>query len=370
MSMYERLVLSVAERAGVTVGPDSASDVRILNPAFYREITRGGSLGAGESYMAGHWECDNLPALIGKIADVPIPLLSRFPRALLHLSSALLNKGRRSRAFEVGEKHYDSREDVYEAMLDPYRQYSCGYWKEADDLAGAQRAKMDLICRKLHLEPGMRVLDVGCGWGGLARYMAENHGAIVDGVSVSRDQVAFAREFCKGLPVAFHLRDYRDMRGFGQFDRVVSVGMFEHVGPKNYRTFMEIAHHALRSGGLFLLHSIGALTKQAAADPWINKYIFPNGCLPSLSLVAKASQGLFVEEDFQNFGPYYARTLQAWHDNFMRAWPRLREHYSNEFRRMWEFYLLTCKGGFESRRLQLWQFVFSKKPTDVYLSAR
>lgn len=370
MSVYERLVLAVAARSGISVGAAPTVEVRVRDPSFYRQLVLRGSVGAGESYMAGQWECDNIPALVAKLADAPIPAFTRLPALLHQLRAACFNLSRRSRAFEIGRRHYDAREDVYEAMLDPYRQYTCGYWKNAASLAEAQRAKMDLICRKLHLEPGMRVLDIGCGWGGLAKYMAENYGATVDGISVSQDQIAYARTFCKGLPATFHLLDYRDMGRLGAFDRVVSVGMFEHVGPKNYRAYMAAAHGALKDGGLFLLHTIGSLAGQAATDPWISARIFPNSCLPWAEAVTRAGHGLFVQEGLHNFGPYYAPTLQAWYENFMQAWPTLRARYSEEFRRMWEYYLLSCKGCFQARKLQLWQFVFSKNPTALYEPVR
>ena len=204
----------------------------------------------------------------------------------------------------------------------------------------------------------MRVLDIGCGWGGLARYAAETHGVRVTGVTVSERQVELAREVCRGLPVEIRLQDYREVEG--RFDRVVSVGMFEHVGVDNYRTYMQVVHRCLGAGGLCLLHTIGGNTSVRAVDPWVRAHIFPNSMLPSAAQIAAAAEGLFVIEDWQSLGPHYDRTLMAWHANFAAAWERLRAAYDERFFRMWRYYLLASAGSFRSRSNQLWQIVFSK----------
>jgi cyclopropane-fatty-acyl-phospholipid synthase len=242
--------------------------------------------------------------------------------------------------------------------LDPYKQYSCAYFHETDDLADAQVRKLDLIRRKLHLEGRDHLLDIGCGWGGLARYMAERVGCTVTGVNVSSEQLQFARQWCRDLPVHFLDRDYRAINGV--YDKIVSVGMFEHVGVKNYRTFMKVVHRSLKSDGIFLLHTIGGNVSQFTCDPWIHRYIFPNGMLPSIAQIARAAEGLFVIEDWHNFGPHYDKTLMAWHANFQRAWPELRSRYGQRFKRMWEYYLLSCAGAFRARTIQLWQIVLTK----------
>jgi cyclopropane-fatty-acyl-phospholipid synthase len=237
--------------------------------------------------------------------------------------------------------------------------YSCAYWLHAQTLEEAQRAKLDMICRKLELKPGERLLDIGCGWGGLARYAAENYGVEVFGITVSKEQLKLARERCAGLPVTLELMDYRELSG--RFDKIVSVGMFEHVGPKNYDAYFAVAERLLEDAGLFLLHTIGNYITSRRVDPWIEKYVFPNGWLPSAAEITRAVEGKLLVEDWHNFGPDYDRTLMAWWENFERAWPTLADKYDERFHRMWRYYLLCCAGVFRSRQGQLWQVVLSKR---------
>jgi cyclopropane-fatty-acyl-phospholipid synthase len=244
-------------------------------------------------------------------------------------------------------------------MLDKWLNYSCGYWENAKTLDEAQEAKLDLICRKIGLKPNMKILDIGCGWGGFAKYSATKYGARIHGITVSREQVKFAEKFCKGLDIKIELKDYRELKE--KYDRIVSIGMFEHVGASNYRTFMKVAHRCLKADGLLLLHTIGGNTSVNSTDPWINKYIFPNSMLPSAKQITSAAQGLFVLEDWHSFGQYYDNTLMAWHNNFTKNWTALKDTYDERFYRMWTYYLLSCAGSFRSRRNQLWQIVFSKE---------
>jgi cyclopropane-fatty-acyl-phospholipid synthase len=269
----------------------------------------------------------------------------------------LLNLQRRSRAFQIGERHYDIGHDLFSHMLDKRLIYSCGYWKNASTLDEAQEAKLDLVCRKLHLTPGMRVLDIGCGWGGTAKFAAERYGVEVVGVTVSEEQANFAKELCRGSPVEIRLQDYRDV--VGTFDRVLSLGMFEHVGPKNYLTFMSIARNSLADTGLFLLHTIGRNRSGSTTDPWLERYIFPNSMLPSARQICGAIEGSFVLEDWHNFGADYDKTLLNWCDKFDENWDALKRHYDQRFYRMWKYYLLSSAGAFRARKSQLWQLVLS-----------
>jgi cyclopropane-fatty-acyl-phospholipid synthase len=237
--------------------------------------------------------------------------------------------------------------------------YSCAYWKDANNLDDAQEAKLDLICKKLDLHSGSRILDIGCGWGSFARYAAEQYGAEVVGITVSRDQANFARERCAGLPVEIRLQDYRDVEGM--FDRIVSVGMFEHVGYKNYRTYMETARRLLKDGGLFLLHTIGRGETRRENDAWIEKYIFPNSMIPSMKQISAAIEKLFVVEDWHNFSADYDATLMAWFRNFDLNWDSLNEQYDVRFYRMWKYYLLSCAAAFRTRHMQVWQIILSKE---------
>ena len=275
------------------------------------------------------------------------------------LTARIINLQAGKRAFEVGKKHYDVGNDLYKAMLDKRILYTCGYWKDAKTLDEAQEAKLELVCRKIGLKPGMKVLELGCGWGSFAKYAAEKHGAEVIGVTVSKEQVALGTEICKGLPVELRLQDYREVSG--TYDAVISIGILEHVGYKNYRSYMETAHRCLKDDGIAFIHTIGSNHDTNIVNPWFHKYIFPNSLLPSIAQIGHAMNHLFVMEDWHNFGPDYDRTLMEWYRNFDEAWPELKHNYDERFYRMWKFYLLSCAGSFRSRRQQLWQIVMTKQ---------
>jgi cyclopropane-fatty-acyl-phospholipid synthase len=244
-------------------------------------------------------------------------------------------------------------------MLDKRMNYSCAYWHKAMTLEDAQEAKLELICRKMGLKPGMSVLDIGCGWGGFAKYAAEKFDVKVTGVTVSQEQVEYARKDCRGLDVDIKLQDYRELND--EFERIISIGMFEHVGSKNFKTFMKVVHRCLVTNGLFLLHTIAGNSSVNSTDQWINKYIFPNSMLPSAKQITIAAEGLFVLEDWHSFGQYYDKTLMAWYQNFTENWDQIKDGYDERFYRMWAYYLLSCAGSFRARRNQLWQVVFSKQ---------
>jgi cyclopropane-fatty-acyl-phospholipid synthase len=268
-------------------------------------------------------------------------------------------------AYEVGRRHYDLGNDLFEAMLDRRMVYTCAYWADAAwadaaTLDAAQEAKLDLVCRKLGLQPGDRILDVGCGWGSFLAYAAERYGATGVGVTVSREQAALARERLGGLPIEVRLQDYRALDPSERYDHVVSLGMFEHVGVRHYRSYLRVVRRHLEDGGLFLLHTIGGNRSVRSTDPWIERYVFPHSMLPSIRQIGHATEGLFVVEDWHNFGAHYDRTLMAWHERFERAWPSLRARYGERFRRMWRYYLLQSAGLFRARGAQLWQLVLSK----------
>jgi cyclopropane-fatty-acyl-phospholipid synthase len=356
----QRPVQDLLLQAGVRVDGTEPHDIQVHVPEFYPRVLAGGSLALGESYMDGWWECEALDRFFERILSARLDKKVKRSRVLLWsaLKSRLTGTQGRARAFEIGERHYDTGNDLFSAMLDRRMNYSCAFWREADSLDAAQEDKLSLTCRKLCLEPGMRLLDIGCGWGGFAGYAAEKHGVEVTGITVSREQVAWARQHSQDLPVCIKLMDYRNIDG--RFDRIVSIGMFEHVGVVNYRTYMETVHRCLKPGGIFLLHTIGGNTSVCTVDPWIAKYIFPNSMLPSMRQISEAAEGLFVLEDWHSFGTHYDRTLMAWHRRFTENWPGLRDNYGERFYRMWSYYLLSCAGSFRARRNQLWQVVFSK----------
>ncbi|OXS15540.1 cyclopropane-fatty-acyl-phospholipid synthase [Zobellella denitrificans] len=358
-SSLHRLWRELLADAGIEVNGSRPWDMQLKAPGVPERIFAEGSLGLGESYMDGAWEAQQPDELICRLLKARLHRRIHPSRLLLHaLKARLLNRQTSKRAWQVGEAHYDLGNDFYAAMLDSRLTYTCGYWQDATTLEQAQTAKLDLICRKLGLEPGMRVLDIGCGWGSFMGYAAEHYGVECVGVTISRKQAEWARARYAGLPLEFRLQDYRELDE--PFDRVVSVGMFEHVGHKNYRTYMEVAHRCLQNGGLFLLHTIGKNERHPHTDPWIDKYIFPNGELPSVGQVGDAVDQLFVVEDLHNFGADYDKTLMAWHANFEQAWPRFRERLGERFYRMWRYYLLACAGAFRARDIQLWQWVLAK----------
>jgi len=347
-------------QADVRLDGDRPWDLQVHDPKLFARVFAHGSLGLGEAYMDGWWDAGRLDQFFARVIAARLDRRLALPRkaarwALGHLVN--LQSGRR--AWRVGERHYDLGNDLFERMLDRRMIYSCGYWKAADTLDEAQEAKLDLCCRKLGLKPGMHLLDIGCGWGGMARYAAEHYGVSVVGLTVSREQAEYARRLCADFPVEIRVEDYREHRG--TYDRVVSIGMFEHVGHRNYRTYMNVARKLMDPEGLFLLHSIGRNYSLTRTDPWIEKYIFPNSMVPSPRQITRAAEHLFVIEDWHNFGADYDRTLMAWHDNFQKAWPDLSRHYDERFRRMWQFYLMASAASFRTRDNQLFQILLSPR---------
>jgi cyclopropane-fatty-acyl-phospholipid synthase len=368
-----RILQRYTAGAGVQFNGGESWDIQVNDPEVYQRILTQGSLGFGEAYMDGLWDADELDNLFTRLLRFDIDrkmggwarirLLGEISR------QCLFNLQSRRRAFQVGERHYDIGNDVFTAMLDRTMSYSCGYWLYANDLEQAQHDKLDMICRKLELRRGDRLLDIGCGWGGLARHAARYFGVEVTGITVSKEQQWFARERCSGLPVQIELMDYRDLQG--EYDKISSVGMFEHVGQKNYLAYFDTVSRLLKDDGLFLLHSIGVDATTRSIDPWIDKYIFPNGKLPSAREICSAIENRFLIEDWHNFSQDYDRTLMAWWKNFDSAWPQLEAKYGLRFYRMWKYYLMSCAGFFRSRQGQLWQLVLCKRDrTAVYRSIR
>jgi cyclopropane-fatty-acyl-phospholipid synthase len=347
-------------------------DIYVYNEDFYQRVLYYDSLGLGESYMDGWWDCQELDQFFYRILRVDLD--KRFKRNWRlffdFLKVKLFNLESRSRTFCIAKKHYDIGNDLYKNMLCNRMVYTCGYWKNAANLDEAQEAKLELVCKKLNLQHGMNVLDIGCGWGSFAKYAAEKYRVTVVGITISKEQTALGKKFCEGLPVEIKLQDYREVKG--KFDRIVSLGMFEHVGYKNYRNYMKIVNSCLNNDGLFLIQTIGRNESEIQNDCWIEKYIFPNSMLPSAKQVAEASEGLLVIEDWHNFGTDYDKTLMSWYQNFTKNWHKMRSNRDEVFYRMWKYYLLSCAGAFRARRNQLWQIVFSKKGGSLqgYISVR
>ncbi|PID75954.1 MAG: cyclopropane-fatty-acyl-phospholipid synthase [Deltaproteobacteria bacterium] len=365
----ERFIREIMQSLDIQVDGERPWDVRIHNPLFYKRVATQGSLGLGEAYMDGWWDCDALDELFyrllrnkadEKTADTG---LRKIYKSIKNYLVSVQNQiQRKTRAFIIGQHHYDLGNELFSIMLDKGLNYSCAYWHKAENLQQAQTEKLDLICRKIGLMPGMKVLDIGCGWGGFARHAAQNYGVKVTGVTVSKEQADYARNVCKELDVTVELVDYRQVQG--KYDRVVSVGMFEHVGWRNYRRFMDKVHQVLDNSGLFLLHTIGSNDSLTASDPWIGTYIFPHSMIPSVAQICRAAERRFIVEDWHNFGLYYDSTLMVWYKNFVNNYHKIKERYDLRFFRMWTYYLLVSAASFRARKNQLWQIVFSKQGLD------
>lgn len=367
----KNIIQEMLRNTDISINGAHPWDIQIHNEKVYQRIMEEGALGLGESYMDGWWDCERLDILFDKILranlqnKATILLRYKFEFVLSKIINFLSKRG----AKEVARKHYDLSNELFQLMLDKSMNYSCGYWKKAKTLDEAQEDKLELICQKLQLKSGMRLLDIGCGWGGLAKYAAEKYGTETVGITISQEQHDYAREYCKDLPVEIRMQDYRDLHG--KFDRIVSVGMLEHVGYLNYSRFMQIVHRCLTDHGLFLLQTIGRTYTSSSGDEWMVKYIFPNGMLPSIAQIGKAAENLFIMEDWQNFGHYYDNTLIAWHKNFTNNWETLKAKFDERFYRMWVYYLLSCAGSFRACYNQLWQILFTKNGIDsVYIAPR
>ena len=359
-------IASIAKAADVEFNGERPWDPRVHNPGLYGQLLSQGSLAFGNSYVRGEWDCEQLDELISRLLSVdanrPLSPTAQWHSLIRLLLERISNPQSRSRAFVVGRRHYDIDPRVYAAMLDPQMVYSCGYWRQANDLNTAQDHKLQLICEKLELQPGQTLLDIGCGWGGLAAFAAQHYGVRVLGITVSVQQASYIRERLGHLPIEVLLCDYRRLGRHTEvpFDRVASIGMYEHVGRRNDRAFQRVLQQQLKPDGLALLQTIGCNRGGDHSDAWIDAHIFPGGRLPSPSQLCNSLESSFLIEDWENFGADYDRTLLAWWHNFEAAWPQLQRDIGREFYRFWRYYLLSCAGFFRSRQGQLWQVVFSR----------
>jgi cyclopropane-fatty-acyl-phospholipid synthase len=359
------LFIELLTKADIQVGGSRPWDLQVHDERLWMRLLRDGTLGAGESYVDGWWDTPALDQFMDHI------LRARFDESLREnwtlvaqaVRARVLNLQSITRSFDNGQHHYDIGNDLYEPMLGGRLLYTCAYWHNATTLDEAQDAKLDLVCRKIGLRAGMRVLDLGCGWGGFAAFAAERYGATVTGYTVSQEQVRWAKDHYPQLPIDIRLDDYRNASG--TFDAVVSIGLMEHVGWKNYRGYMQLVDRLLAPGGVAFVHTIAGNTPRAHIEPWFDKYIFPNAVLPTLARLASAMEGIFIPEDVHNIGEDYDRTLMEWWRNFDAAWPTLRARYGDTFYRRWKYYLLSCAGAFRSRSQQLFQIVMTRRGTSA-----
>lgn len=373
--MYSRKIINqLATLADINLN----TNIIINDEIFYDRVFQDESLGLGESYMMGWWDAGNITLdefffRIGK-AELKEKLIqlsyySRFKLGLVWLYNYLFPVKTIEDSKVVALKHYDLDKEIYEAMLEPMV-YSCGYFiNPSDTLKQAQNNKMELIKQKLKIKPGMRILDIGCGWGELAAFLGKDN-IYVDAITISNEQYKYAKDKFENEYIAFYLSDYREFKPSYKYDAIVSVGMFEHVNSNNYVEFMEIVYDLLKPEGLFLLHTISSNKTVVVPDRWINTYIFPNSCLPTLAQIAKSSENFFVTEDVHNFGSHYDKTLMCWYNNFVTNFDKLNEKLSKPlgkvFYRMWTYYLLSCAGTFRARKIQLYQVVMAKNPLNGY----
>ena len=356
-------MIELFSKADIVVNGPSTTDIQIRDDSTYSKFLAGGTLSIGELFMDGHWDVEDLAEVVCRISRLNLyKEIVSFDGLPIMMRAIAGNMQSKARSFMVAEQHYDLGNDLYEAMLDARMVYTCAKWDGAQSLEEAQENKLDLICRKLGLKAGDSVLDIGCGWGSFMKYAAEKYGVNCVGISVSREQTDLGRERCKDLPIEFVVEDYRDFTPKDRFDHIVSIEMIEAVGPKNFATYFSKAHEWLKPSGLFALQAIGSLRPNPVPDRWIDKYIFPNGVMPSLPQIEAASRGKFIIEHMENLGPDYDLTLMEWWRRFDTAYPDLKKNnpkYDTRFYRMWKFYLHCCAGLFRARVNQDWQFTLS-----------
>lgn len=355
----EQFTKKVMSRAGISLNGNLPWDIQVHDDRFFDCVYQSASEGLGNSYVQGYWDSDDPSETLGRF--IAVGARRSVKGAVAH--NMLITREEQIRSLEVVDSHYEAKNGLYTNMLDPYMQYSCALWHdETQSLAEAQINKMLLIGQKLDLQPGDHVLDIGCGWGGLPKFLAENFGCRVTGINLAQHHIDFAQQNMSHKNVKVIKLDYRDIQD--KYDKIYCIGVSEHFGLHNYKQFMHIVHNHMKPNGIFLLHTIGENVTRPQADPWITKNIFPNGYIPSLSLVSQCAEGIFVTEDVHNFNTSYDKTLLAWDKNFQEQWNSIRSLHpeldSREFYRMWRYYLNFCAGGFRKRCTQLYQFVFTR----------
>lgn len=359
---YQDIIQSLLAQADIKCNGERPWDLKVHNPQFYKRFLKDGRLGLGESYMDGWWDCEALDEMFFRLfrSDSKLQMQTlNWKFWLSHFLAKIMPDGSTTRSRNVGEKHYDLGNDLFSAMLDKNMVYTCGIWDGVDTLDAAQEAKLDMICKRLKLKPGMRLLDVGCGWGGLCKYAVENYGVTAVGISVSQEQLAIARERCAGLPIEFRFQDYREVTE--KFDRITSIEMFEHVGPKYFKAFFEKMRDCLKDEDSIMILQTSGINITGYTNLWLTRYIFPGGYLPSLAEMHKAMEHIFYVEDTCQLGAHYYPTFMTWHHNFVKGWESIAHNYDQRFFRMWSYFLLSCAAGFRSRRAQVWQLVMTPK---------
>ncbi len=383
MSLLQTLLENGVERGDLTVidaagrthrharGPLPKVVIRLTDRAAARAMILRPELRLGELYVDGRLviEEGTLADLLDVLMAAPrsgrSPIARAIPRWVHRLGGWLRSRNPLPRAERNARHHYDMGNDLYRAFLDPAMQYSCAYFARADDdLATAQRRKMAHIAAKLRLEPHHHVLDIGCGWGGLAMHLAATAGCRVTGLTLAHEQAALAREriAAAGLDdrVEICIQDYRQVEG--RFDRIVSVGMFEHVGPSNYDEYFRHLHRLLTEHGVALVHSIGRAHGPMPTNPWLARYIFPGGYIPALSEVLPVvEENRLWTTDLEVWRLHYAHTLEAWRQRFEAAARAEPERFDPRFQRLWHFYLVGSEMFFRRQDGMIFQLQLARE---------
>jgi cyclopropane-fatty-acyl-phospholipid synthase len=354
------LVAAVLRTAGIHLGGDQPWDVQVTDPRFYSSVLLRGSLGFGESYMRGWWHVEDLEEVAYRLSRAGLHWVARaLPPHLVALAAASFsNRQTRTDSVNLVDRHYNLGNDLFRGFLGRSMVYSCAYFDDTESLDRAQELKLDLICRRLGLKAGERLLDIGGGWGEFARHAALHYGCHVTSINIADEQIRHARERCAGLPVEIVKCDYRDLRG--SFDKVAVIAMLTHVGHSNYRRFMTIVHDCLATGGRVLVETLGSRISKVNCEPWTNRYIFPGGVVPSLRQIDRAADGLLARTEVTEFGHHYVPTLRSWNANLHASWPQLAGRYPETTRLMLGYFFLTVAGAFRAGHLKYWHVQLQK----------
>ena len=364
--MINKVVTHLFERAGLQIGGSKANNVVVHDDRFFKEVLLKGSIGLGDSYVEGTWDASSVDDVVFALikSGVYNSILSQIYDTVGSVARRIQNLQDRIGSYQVIDEHYDLDYNLFLAFLDRYNQYTCGYFERTDDLDQAQENKLELICNKLNLREGDKVLDIGGGWGGLALYMTERFDVDVSIITLSRQQANHARKMCEGRKVKVHVCDYRDIPllfSSSSFDKVAAVGILEHIGHKNYRQFMKVVNHALIPEGRCLFQTLYSPANRILSNPWVRKHIFPNHELPPQNTIKSAASKYFQPADkvaFQDLTPHYVKTLLAWNERLNKAIDDKKINLEPKEHRKWNFYFLSCAGALRAEHMRVGQFVY------------
>jgi cyclopropane-fatty-acyl-phospholipid synthase len=363
-------VEKLLDKCNIKINGTNPQDIIVHDDRFYKMVLSSGELGLAESYMYKYWSSNNLYEtlyLLSKNFNKLSYIDFNFNDFLNMTKSYLFNNQTIEKALVDVQSHYDIGNDLYTRMLDNNMQYTCAFFQDTNDLNTAQEQKMDLIGQKLNLKPGDTLLDIGCGWGYLINYLSKKYNVQGLGITLSEEQLKYAEiNFKNNSNASYKLMDYRNIPKDMKFTKIVSVGMLEHVGNKNYEEYFDIVHDHLTDDGIALIHTIGCQNSlrgissgSGSGSKFIDKYIFPNGHIPTWDEISPIVSKKFLIQDWQNFGKYYDNTLQSWYKNINSKWDEI-PNYDEKFKRMWNFYLLGCAANFNLCHMNLWQILITK----------